>query len=259
MIKNTNPVSSYGQIPSENILLKVFVVISRANISVLYFNDKEPIAFMIFRNNTENATQIVEELGQTSQKIEVVFDHRIFSLFPTEIINDSNKIEIANSLFDTSNQMVLLQEVRAETKILFTAEKTIYDIVKKYLPSAKITHYSEIFLQNSMTDSQENEEVFFDIRDGYFYAALIKNKKLQLLNSFDYRDKNEFGFYSLGTIKNLGFDAKLLQLHLSGAIETDSPLQQLLNRYLANIKLPKIDLPNIGFMSFYQLINFVNR
>lgn len=249
-------ISNYGQIPSGDENLRVFVIISKSTFSLIYFSKENPIAFQIYKKTKEILEAIIKSIPEISQQVSIIFDNRFFSVFPTGVINELNKNQISLELFNAKNHDSILSKNLDNFDFLFLSETDDINLINKYLTKKTILHYSQIILQNNLALKSEKEEVNFEIRDGYFYAVLLKNNNLKLINSYEYVDKNEFGFYSLGTIKNLGFDAENLNLLLSGSMQNDSPLQQLLSRYIANIQFPKLNLPNEGFIQFAQIINF---
>jgi len=263
MQRKLQPVSSFGLERLNNSDLKniiMSVIINNNGLTFLYIHEKEEVAFEVFNSSPDNFPAIAEasaSSGRSFSSVHLFFDNRFYTALPKGKINKSEKDSLAEMVFGHNHLEVVFQN-QNDYDVIYGVEKEVFIAVSKLWKDAVLHHYAEAFY-NSIKTTELNEDVFFEIRKDFFWAAMFKSNKLQLLNSYDFSGKEDFGYFSLGIIKNLGFNPKELNLWLSGNVQKDSPLEKLLSTYIKNIK--PLDLKDISseFISLIHIIKFFKK
>ncbi len=254
------PVSSFGLerlniSDLKNIIMSV--IISNDGLTFLYINEKEEVAFEIYNTSPDNYPAVADasaSSGRSFSSIHLFFDNRFYSAIPKGKLSKSEKNNMAEMVFGRNNLEIIFQK-QNDFDVVFGIEKDVFMAATKLWKEAVLHHYAEAFY-HSINGREHNEEVFFEIRKDFFWAAMFKNNKLQLLNSYDFSGKEDFGYFSLGIIKNLGFNPKELNLWLSGNVQKDSPLEKLLSAYIRNIHTTDTAGISPEFISLIHIIKF---
>ena len=127
-----------------------------------------------------------------------------------------------------------------------------YDMNNVYIPYANINNalidiygnfnfkHSYSVLVKKLLDLSKNideTQIFVHCQKDNFQLAAIKNQKLLLFNSFDFKTKEDFIYYLLFTIEQLQLNPETLQLKIFGNISKESEIFQIAYKYIRNITL----------------------
>jgi hypothetical protein len=257
MIDKIKPISSFGQIPDDKNNLKKIILIAKSEIVFFYFTKNEFVSVEVFKNIAQNLSSLLDLSTIDGCKSNIiVLDNPNFTIAPKNIISQFDKDSAAEIFFGSHNQKTFLNTDSQEIDFVFQCDNELASLLTEKLPSVNVTHFSQYFFQNIFGNVDDQQNAFYDIRDGYFFAFLTENKNIKLFNAYQYSDKNEFGFFGLGALHNSNFDVKSVKLQLTGFLSDDSPLQQLLSKYIESVSQPKYDLPNPILNPYYQVIKY---
>lgn len=124
------------------------------------------------------------------------------------------------------------------------------EIVNVYIPFVNINNFlidkfnsfiykhSSTVLIEKLVHQYKNFEgdfYFVNITKNNFEIVVIKNKKLELYNCFDFKTKEDFIYYILFTSEQLNLNPEEFELILLGDIEKESELYVILYLYIRNI------------------------
>lgn len=127
-----------------------------------------------------------------------------------------------------------------------------YEMNNVYIPYANINNalidlygnfnykHSHSVLVKKLLDLSKNideTQVFVHCQKDNFQLIAIKNQKLLLFNSFEYKTKEDFIYYLLFTIEQLQLNPETLQLKVFGNITKESAIYQIAYKYIRNISL----------------------
>jgi hypothetical protein len=127
-----------------------------------------------------------------------------------------------------------------------------YEMNNVYIPYANINNalidlygnfnykHSYSVLVKKLLDLSKNideTQVFVHCQKDNFQLVAIKNQKLLLFNSFEYKTKEDFIYYLLFTIEQLQLNPETLQLKVFGNITKESAIYQIAYKYIRNISL----------------------
>ena len=264
MIRLIQPVSASGidslsEVNFENTVLSV--VFADDGLSFLVCEDGEAKAFEKFNFETAVFNKIIEASALVKEKyaeVKIFIDNRFFSLMPANTATNGGLTDIGKTLFGNKD-LEMIKSADADYDYVFGVEKTAFELIRKKWKNADIHHFGEAFLKVFSDAAKGGEEVFFDIRDKWFRAALFRERNLVLFNSYEFSGRNDFGFFALGVIKNTGFDNKTLKLYLTGKVEDDAPLSKLLKKYVATVQNFDTGIDKKEFEAFFQLIKYLKK
>lgn len=166
--------------------------------------------------------------------------------------NNSFCTFVPETLFNSDNAGAYLQY---NTKV-FESDFFAYDFIEFYglynvhVPLVNVNNFlidqfggfeyknTNSILVKKLLDASKTDEahtVYVHIQNSHFEIVVIKNKSLQLFNSFEYSTPEDFLYYTLFTLEQLGLDTNTCQVILLGIIDTESPLYKLAYTYIKNI------------------------
>ncbi len=261
MLKSLQPVSAFGLEKLVNIdfqKITLSVIVSHNGLAFLYMIDGQGIAFEKFSINIDSFSETVKSSVSTDKQFKAIhlfFDNRFYIQIPSKKIAPTDADQVAVLLLGEEGLKPIFQQHK-NFDVLFGMEEKMFSLVVKQWSGAVVHHYAEAFYQNTFSMASQEEEVFFDIRKNFFWAALFKNKKLQILNSYDFKGKADFGYFSMGIIKNKEFNPKTLKLNLSGNIQKDAPLEKLFTNYIEHIYTMDSEGIAKEFITFLHIIKY---
>ncbi|WP_456376404.1 DUF3822 family protein [Lutibacter sp.] len=194
-------------------------------------------------------------------------------------VTHSNNLvtQVPQAFFNKNNLENYLQHTIKVLENDFIAYDEIRnsEIVNVYIPFVNINNFlldvygtfiykhSSTILIEKLVSSYKNLEgdfYFVNVSKNNFEIIILKNKKLELYNSFSFTTKEDFIYYILFTAEQLNLNPEEFNLILIGDIEKESELYTILYQYIRNIKFyeptnfPTI-LNNISTHSYFTLLN----
>lgn len=100
-------------------------------------------------------------------------------------------------------------------------------------------HSASILVKKILDLNKNNDEpiVYAHIQKENFQLIIVKNQKLLLYNSFDYKTKEDFIYHILFTAEQLQLNPETFQLKLFGTITRESDFFQIAYKYVRNVSL----------------------
>ena len=180
--------------------------------------------------------------------------------FDTVTVIHQNELStlVPKTLYDENNKADYL---KFNTKILktdFIADEDIAvnDSVNLYIPYININNYifetfGEFIYKHSSTilidtvlqkSSQNNNAVMYlHVNISMIEVAVVENGQLQLFNVFEYYSKEDFIYYVLFVFEQLKLDVETITVNLSGNIDINDELYDLLYTYVRHVEFEKLN------------------
>jgi hypothetical protein len=107
--------------------------------------------------------------------------------------------------------------------------------------SFEYKHSSTILIEKLLREHKNATDnfCFVNVTNNSFEIVVLKNKKFELFNCFDFNTKEDFIYYILFTAEQLNLNPEEFSLILLGDIEKDSELYTILFKYIRNIQFYK--------------------
>ncbi len=193
-----------------------------------------------------NHLEYVEELfkkekllNQSYNSVNVTHFNNLVTQVPLPFF-DKNKLDsyLKYSLKVIKNDYITYDEIKNS------------DIINVYIPFVNINNFfidkfSSFIFKHSSTilieklvqqyKNFEGDLYFVNVTKNNFEVLVVKNKKLELYNCFDFNTKEDFIYYILFIAEQLYLNPEDLELILLGDIEKESELYTILYQYIRNI------------------------
>ncbi|MFS4481445.1 DUF3822 family protein [Hyunsoonleella sp. 2307UL5-6] len=109
-------------------------------------------------------------------------------------------------------------------------------------------HYSTLLVEEVLKLEKENStsKVYAHITAHHFEIIALERNKLNLYNTFEYDNPEDFIYYLLFTIEQLGYNPETIHLVLIGNVALEDDLYNIAYKYIRNISLHQgnITIPN---------------
>ena len=149
------------------------------------------------------------------------------------------------------------------------------EIVNVYIPFVNINNFildkfgsfiykhSSTVLIEKLVHKYKNLEgdfCFVNVTGSCFEIVVIRNKKLELYNCFEFKTKEDFIYHILFTAEQLHLNPEEFELILLGDIEKESELYTILYQYIRNIKFysptkTHAILDSVSNHAYFSLLN----
>lgn len=80
-----------------------------------------------------------------------------------------------------------------------------------------------------------DDKIFVHVRPRWFEVVYLREKKLRFFNSFEYKTREDFAYYLLFVMEQLGLNPETTETVLLGEIEQESSVHQIVLRYVRNV------------------------
>lgn len=218
------------------------------------------ITYAVFDNISQGVKEIIEEALDFDSPIEIQLQNALQELInlkvnydQIQILHDNNLNSfVPKALFDKDKLGIYLQYNTKVFESDFFAYDTLgdFEMVNIHVPYVHINNaLLDIFptfeYKNAHTVLVEKvmhlsknkfeKEVYIHIQKGYFEMVVVDNLKLLLYNSFDYKTPEDFIYYILFNLEQLGLNPENIKTFVLGDFEVDDPNFQIAYKYIRHI------------------------
>ena len=160
----------------------------------------------------------------------------------------SEKILIPGSLFNKAKVTSLYsvsQEIAPEDILLYhhiesmdaylieAINSPFNDFIREHFPGIRIVNEAYPFIQGALSKVlHDSEQIFLNIQDSFFDVLFIKDARVQLFNTFNYRMATDIVYFLLNCIKECQIRKEKLHVSVFGPATNDGKLKELLSTYL---------------------------
>lgn len=169
------------------------------------------------------------------------------------VLHNNNLLTFVPSVLFDEN--VLSSYLQYNTKV-FESDFFTYDTVSNYemntvyIPYVNINNFlidyfgsfnyrhSFSVLVKKVLDCSKNidePQLYIHVQKDNFQIVAVKNQKLLLFNTFEYKTEQDFIYYILFTAEQLQLNPETVQVKLIGNINTESDLYKIAFKYIRNV------------------------
>lgn len=196
----------------------------------------------------------IDQPGRNFSEVMVIHKNNMFSLVPRALFH---KGELANYL--KFNAKIMASDLLAHDEI------PNQDLINVYIPYTNINNYIfELFGEFEFRHSgtvlisallgQGRPPVepvcYLQVAEREMEMMVVRDKKLCFYNQFEYTGPEDFVYYLLFSLEQLGIAPEKVQLKMFGAIEEGDPVFELCHRYLGQVS---VFVPNSPLLPLEEL------
>jgi hypothetical protein len=168
----------------------------------------------------------------------IIYNYPESNLVPAAFFDiNVNKSLIDTIYGDVYKGLVLSEKIDAwDIYNVYRVPREIHGLVQRKFSAGKYWHFYTLFL-SAVNKEEENEHgvcklIFYPDR---FIAAVVHDRKLQLLNTFSYETPEDVAYYVLSVARQLDLDPNAMLIEISGLIDEKSALYSELLKYFREV------------------------
>lgn len=131
---------------------------------------------------------------------------------------------------------------------VFRVYNEITDVLNRHLLPDKVQHtYGQVLKQIYSIGNIPPTFIKVQFYDSEIIVAILKNGKLQFMQSFTYQSPEDVLYYLLSLCQRLQLNIGFLAIKVSGMIDLHTPLYGQLVKYFHNVSVETVDPGRISF------------
>lgn len=169
----------------------------------------------------------------------LMIQNRFSTLIPQPLFSEENKNLYLgfNQPFQENSRIVYDTLKNNEAVNVYYIPNLIVEKAKDFWPNVNILHFSTALIESlsiNFKNQVDSNTLFVNLRKDCFDIVYFKENKLHYYNSFVYHTKEDFIYFLLITIEQLGLNPEDISLILSGDISKTDDCYQMVHQYIKN-------------------------
>ncbi len=178
----------------------------------------------------------IEWFAYPFKKFKLLYQNNYSTLVPLPLFDAEQKsLYLGFNQPFTENRRIIYDTLKTSEAVnVYYIPNPVVEKVRDFWPNAIISHFSSSLIEClslNYKNKIENDTLFLHVNDGSYYLTGFKNNKLLYHNSFTYNTKEDFIFFLLATIEQLGYNPETVDLILLGKIEKSDEVFQMIHQY----------------------------
>lgn len=214
----------------------------------------------------KNLTYLIENhefLKHQYTKVNVFIQSMDSYIIPNDLYSKENETNIYKRYLGFDSHIIfshILSNTSTNARLVYGLNNEVHDLLGQKWKTINWLHFSHIFVDECLNESEKEQELFVKIHSNYFEVVGSKNQALESHNYFEFSGAEEFIFNLLSYIRQSNFEMEKLILHLSGKIQSSSKLHQLVTKYIPKVSFEALDSGEAQdlFQELIQAANYEN-
>lgn len=236
---------------------RLSIQLSPDGFSFCIFNDEtrkflsiESVSFAT-SNRTHEACKLLRNLYDKNswlklnyKSVTILYESEKTTLVPSPLFDESEKETYSNFNFPIEKSQELIHEKLniLDAFLLYTIPREMVQTLQELFPGNILLSHSGRLIDGLLISNknlQNQKRAFVNVRNTYLDLVFLEGSKLQYYNSFCYKSKEDFIYYVIYVMEQLGLNPEEIELRLSGFIDKNSMLFELIYKYVRNIAFQK--------------------
>lgn len=207
---------------------------------LLAFHADKAITDADFGNKWNAVQEDYPLLGKYYSSVTVVIATTEVALLPVNELGENNLATILNTLHGEKEETIVKSDFTSnDLQVVYRIPASANKLIERTYINASIKHYYTAELFSLNMDGVENG-LYVNFFSRQFSVMVIKNKQLQLLNQYDYRQPEDVLFYLLTIAKEFEYNREEAPLLISGMLDENSALFADLKKYFISIQFTSV-------------------
>jgi len=227
------------------------------------------LAVQVFDHKTKNINifteadfRLFELLSHNYKSISIHCTSTKDTLIPTAAFDRFKAENYIRFNFQTIDNEVVLYDDLTDLEItnVYTIRQSLINNLKNLWPGAVIKNQKSSLLTKFYKHNSRAQNVYVNTRQQAFDCMVYNEKGLLFSNSFNYNSAQDYIYFLMNIIKQLGLNPEALNLFLAGEIEKEGAIFNFIYKYIRNINfIQKPDsmawpLEEVPYHYFFNLI-----
>jgi hypothetical protein len=171
-------------------------------------------------------------------KTDIYYLSDCFTLVPENLFDKSNAKELLQFNQLSVEVMIVKNEKIAELDavMVYGINKDSATILGNYFKNGNLKHASVSWIEFLLAQKLDGEFLHCYVQPTTIQIAFVKNNQLKFFNIYTYKTPEDFIFYLMNVVNQLGLDQDKTPLLFSGEVIADSAIYKLAYKYVRDIQ-----------------------
>jgi len=179
-------------------------------------------------------------LNNDFQATSIVYESQQMSLIPKPLFQPGQVSEYLrfNHILSADDNVCYDQLPNLDAVNIFSVPDKIIKLLDHFFPGVPVHHFSSALVENILIRNKnfgQGEMIFVNVRKQWLDIIVLDGRKLLFFNSFQYRTKEDFAYYLMYVIEQLGMNPEMVELVLMGEIIKISDIFNITTRYVRHV------------------------
>lgn len=221
-----------------------FAIIDTLSFKVLTLKE---ICFSKYNNpnHTEECYKIAlsehEELNRSYDEVIVLHKNNLSAFVPQALFDEEHLASYLQYNVKVFESDFFAYDTLENYQInnVYVPYVNINNILLDIFPTFEYKHISSVLVEKllDLSKNDDDKQMFVHFDEKSFDIIVVQNQKLLFYNSFDYSTKEDFAYYLLFTVEQLGMNPEFFTLKLLGNIAKEGELFDIAHTYVRNVSL----------------------
>ena len=201
--------------------------------------------------------------------VNILFESPKSTLIPTPLFDAKEEENYTKLNFTFSDDQKIRTDklVNVDAYKLYMVPKQIIDLLNRLFPGHHLFSHAGILIESLLIlnkNQPAHKRCYVNARNSYLDIIITEGRKLLYYNAFNYKTKEDFIYYLIFVLDQLKLNPEEIELVLSGFIDKNSKLFEIVYKYVRNITFPPLtDSFNYSYIfndipshHYFNLLNF---
>jgi hypothetical protein len=181
-----------------------------------------------------------EWLTNKYRKVKIIYESQQMSLIPKPLFDKKHTGDYLrfNHLPDAYDEISYDHLPNLDAINIFAMPGNLLEMFKKRFRSSTVNHFSSALIESLLIRNKNFDEghmIFANVRKQWLDIVVLNGRKLLFFNSFHYRTKEDFAYYMIYVIEQLGLNPEKVKLLLMGEILKISDIYNITYKYVRHV------------------------
>ena len=181
-----------------------------------------------------------EWLSHHYQQVKIIWDNDRKTLIPNPLFRPGEEKEYLRFNHPLAEEDIVRHDrlPNLDAVNIYSIPQRILSLLEKYFPGACVNHASSALIENLVISNKNRDEskmIFVNVKKNDFDIAVFDGRKLLFFNSFPYQTKEDFAYYLIYVIEQLGMNPEKVEMKLSGEILKISDIYDITYKYVREV------------------------
>jgi len=175
-------------------------------------------------------------LSNPFKKVSVSIVNNTYTFVPSPLFEASSAKEYLqiNCKFSEKEEVIYTSMKNMNAYCVFAIDKKLKSFFNYQFSEVKYLHHSMVLCDALLNNFKniEQQSVIINIRYNDFDTVIIKNKKVELINTFSYTNADDLLFYLLYVFEQLSINPDKQEVLVCGDLQKNSLIYEKLVKYI---------------------------
>ena len=222
-----------------------------------------------FNDFLKSILNAVPWLKNPYKQVKIAYEGPKFTLIPAALFDAREAENYIKLNFPLTNEETVLNDhlIPLDSYQVYAMPVSTLNSIKAFFSSARINHLSSVITESIWVNYKNRiiaNRVFLDMREKRFDLMIYDGRQMTYFNSFSVSGAEDIAYYLIFVLEQLNLNPENIHAVLLGAVERNSHLYELLNRYVRHIEFGRRNesfryanvFNQLSPQAFFPLLNY---